>query len=110
MFEYEKIKALVSPKSNFGFFTTHGYGKNSKLPNFNKENSSEDEDDDDSSSVMNQFELEDESKKWIVQRYMTNPLLYQERKFDIRSFVLLTTVHSRVKVYWFNDAYVRTSS
>lgn len=48
---------------------------------------------------------------WIVQEYMTHPLLVRGRKFDIRCFVLLTHCQRKgLSAYFFDDAYVRTSS
>lgn len=52
-----------------------------------------------------------EREGWIVQEYMTRPMLVAGRKFDIRCFVLITCCARRgVKGYFFKDAYVRTSS
>lgn len=47
---------------------------------------------------------------FIIQNYMTKPLLYNGRKFDIRHFMLLTSVNGIVKAYWYRDGYLRTSS
>lgn len=47
---------------------------------------------------------------WVVQAYMTQPLLVRGRKFDIRCYVLLTNCpQSGLKGYFFKEAYVRTS-
>ena len=46
----------------------------------------------------------------IVQKYLENPLLYNKRKFDIRCFVLVTTVRGVVKGYWYEEGYLRTAS
>ena len=47
---------------------------------------------------------------WIVQEYMTNPLLIMGRKFDLRCFVLLVlNKHTGLKAFFFNDSYARTS-
>lgn len=40
-------------------------------------------------------------KKLIVQTYVKNLLLYNGRKFDIRTYMLATTVHGRLKVFWY---------
>lgn len=32
------------------------------------------------------------------------------RKFDIRCYILLTTVNGILKGYWYKDGYIRTSS
>ena len=49
-------------------------------------------------------------KTLIVQKYISRPLLYHRRKFDIRCYILITTVNGRLKGYWYNDGYIRTSS
>ncbi len=46
----------------------------------------------------------------IIQQYITNPLLYNGRKFDIRTYMLVTTNNGKIKGYWYQDGYVRTSS
>ena len=37
-------------------------------------------------------------------------MLYQKRKFDIRCYVLITSVNGCQKGYWYQDGYVRTTS
>jgi hypothetical protein len=37
-------------------------------------------------------------------------MLFNKRKFDIRCYILMTSVNGRIKAYWFKDGYVRTSS
>ena len=54
------------------------------------------------------YELD--NRKFVVQKYIENPLLYEGRKFDIRVFMLLTWFEGCAQVYWYNDGYVRTSS
>ena len=49
-------------------------------------------------------------KTFIVQKYIEKPLLYQRRKFDIRCFILVTSINGIQKGYWYQDGYVRTSS
>jgi hypothetical protein len=44
---------------------------------------------------------------WVVQKYIEQPLLLGGRKFDIRSYVLITPDK---QVFFYNDSYVRTSS
>lgn len=38
------------------------------------------------------------------------PFLYNKRKFDIRCYVLVTSVNSILKAYWYEEGYIRTSS
>lgn len=49
-------------------------------------------------------------KKIIVQMYIKNLLLYNGRKFDIRTFMIALTVKGRLKFYWYEEGYIRTSS
>ena len=45
-----------------------------------------------------------------MQLYITNPLLYNNRKFDLRVFMLTTCHNGKIKGYWYQDGYARTSS
>ena len=47
------------------------------------------------------------SSTFVIQKYIEMPLLINERKFDIRAWVLVT--HD-LKVYFFKEGYLRTSS
>lgn len=44
---------------------------------------------------------------WVLQKYIERPLLYHNRKFDIRVWVLVTDT---VDVLFYKDGYIRTSS
>ena len=37
-------------------------------------------------------------------------MLYKGRKFDIRHFMLATKMYGRMRLYWFGQGYIRTSS
>jgi tubulin--tyrosine ligase len=45
----------------------------------------------------------------IVQKYIHNPLLIHRRKFDIRTFVMMTSVNGNTKVWIYEEGYLRTS-
>jgi len=49
-------------------------------------------------------------KKLIVQYYIRNLLLYNSRKFDIRTYLVALTVNGRLKMFWYEEGYIRTSS
>lgn len=53
------------------------------------------------------FHSKPKIRKMIVQKYLENPFLYNNRKFDIRVWVLL---NYDMKVYFYMDGYIRTSS
>ena len=46
----------------------------------------------------------------IVQEYITRPLLYNGRKFDLRTYMMITHHNGKTKAYWYQEGYVRTSS
>ena len=50
------------------------------------------------------------NKSLILQQYITNPFLYNGRKFDIRTYMLLTTNNGKLRGYWYQEGYIRTSS
>ncbi|CAD8065550.1 unnamed protein product [Paramecium sonneborni] len=49
-------------------------------------------------------------KTFIVQKYIENPLLYNQRKFDIRCYILFTSINGQHKGFWYKEGYIRTSS
>jgi len=50
------------------------------------------------------------AKKLIVQSYLKNILLYNYRKFDIRTYMICLTINGRHKFYWYEEGYIRTAS
>ena len=57
--------------------------------------------------IKNFLNRKKNNREWIMQKYIERPLLYKERKFDIRIWVLVT---SKLEIYMFKRGYVRTSS
>lgn len=49
-------------------------------------------------------------RTYIIQAYINNPFLYNGRKFDIRHYMMITSVNGILKGYWYQDGYIRTSS
>lgn len=45
-----------------------------------------------------------------MQAYLSTPLLIHKRKFDIRVFGLVTSVYGKMRGYFYEDGYLRTSS
>lgn len=46
----------------------------------------------------------------VVQKYIENPFLINKRKFDIRLYVLITSVNGVLQCYFYNEGYLRTAS
>jgi hypothetical protein len=49
-------------------------------------------------------------KKLIVQYYIRNLMLYNNRKFDMRTYMMAMTINGRIKLFWYEEGYIRTSS
>lgn len=49
-------------------------------------------------------------RTYIVQEYIQKPMLFKKRKFDLRCFMMLTTINGVQKGYWYKEGYIRTSS
>lgn len=49
-------------------------------------------------------------RSYIIQKYIEKPLLYKNRKFDIRCFTMMCTIAGNLQGYWYTDGYLRTSS
>ena len=52
--------------------------------------------------------MKNKNKKMIIQKLIEKPLLYCNRKFDIRVWSILNSYDG--KLYVFKESYVRTSS
>lgn len=59
---------------------------------------------------MNAFKDNGERRSFVIQKYIECPLLYKNRKFDIRVFMLVTWINGRIRGYFYKHGYVRTSS
>ena len=46
----------------------------------------------------------------VLQQYLTRSLLINKRKFDIRCFMLVTSINGYMKAYFYKDGYLWTSS
>jgi tubulin polyglutamylase TTLL5 len=47
--------------------------------------------------------------EWIIQRYLSNPHLCQERKYVLRCYVLVTSVEP-LRFYWYQDGFAKLAS
>ena len=54
--------------------------------------------------------MKDKKHTYIIQKYLKNNLLFQRRKFDIRTYVLLVSIGGIKKFYWYSEGYLRTAS
>lgn len=49
-------------------------------------------------------------RSYIIQKYLERPLLVHKRKFDIRTFTLVSSINGNLMAYFYEDGYIRTSS
>lgn len=49
------------------------------------------------------------NRTYIIQKYIKNPLLINKRKFDIRTFALMTSINGHLQGYAYQEGYLRTS-
>ncbi|CAD8081512.1 unnamed protein product [Paramecium sonneborni] len=59
--------------------------------------------------VSSNIHLNNSKKTFIIQKYLEKPLLYNKRKFDIRCYMLMTSINNQFKAYWYQEGYIRTS-
>lgn len=48
-------------------------------------------------------------RTYIIQKYIYRPLLYNNRKFDIRVYTMILSYNSNIQCYFYQDGYLRTS-
>jgi hypothetical protein len=46
---------------------------------------------------------------FVIQKYIEKPFLINRRKFDIRLYLLVTSVNGHIQAYYYKDGYIRTS-
>ena len=49
-------------------------------------------------------------RTYIVQLYLDHPFLYQGRKFDLRHYLMITSTLGKIRGYFYQEGYVRTTS
>lgn len=54
--------------------------------------------------------VDSKAKCWVVQKYMERPLLLHRRKFDIRSYGLVSQESGGLSAFFYRQAYLRTTS
>lgn len=61
-------------------------------------------------SLVQNTNVNGNRRSYIIQKYIEKPLLYKNRKFDIRCFTMMCTIGGNLQGYWYTDGYLRTSS
>lgn len=56
------------------------------------------------------IESRGEDSNLIIQDYITNPLLFKRRKFDVRCYGLVIKFGTRASYFWYRRGYARTCS
>lgn len=62
------------------------------------------------SKITNKEGEKEPKRTFIVQMYIDRPFLYNNRKFDIRHYLLVTNLFGVMRAYWYKEGYIRTSS
>lgn len=60
--------------------------------------------------IINTFSQSNGDRTSIVQKYLEKPLLISGRKFDLRTYAMITSINGVMKGYMYRDCYFRTSS
>lgn len=60
-------------------------------------------------SLVQNTNVNGNKRSFIVQKYIERPLLYKNRKFDIRCFTMMCTINGNLQGYWYSEGYLRTS-
>jgi tubulin---tyrosine ligase len=64
---------------------------------------------DEVSKCVEESKITGSQRTYIVQKYIYKPMLYLNRKFDIRCYLLVTIINSNFQAYFYKDGYLRTS-
>lgn len=49
-------------------------------------------------------------KTFLIQSYIDRPLLYKGRKFDIRHYIMISSINGKLRGYFYQGGYIRTTS
>lgn len=60
-------------------------------------------------SIINNTMVYGRKRTYIIQKYLEKPLLYKNRKFDIRLYAMTTTMNGNLQGYYYTEGYLRTS-
>ena len=60
-------------------------------------------------NIISNTHVNGKKRSYIIQKYCEKPLLYKNRKFDIRCFAITQTVNGNLQGYYYTDGYLRTS-